>query len=707
MNAKQSIAQRRLTYLRDKRASQLIREIADLYLDEYCDYDRTLADTVSLLVETDADRDAVAVAVLRGLRHKVRIAGERVSERLSPSIADLYRGAERLDALSINVGRGDVQAANSNQRIDFSRILVAMVDDPRVVVIHLAELLVQMRDARRLAESDREALAKQVLSVYAPLANKLGMWRFKWELEDLSFKYLNRPEYDRIVRYLDGRRAEREAYIRDFVDELQSLMHKSDIRAVVNGRAKHLYGIWRKLNRKGVDFDNIFDVRAFRILVDDIGSCYAALGAVHASWPVISGEFDDYVAAPKPNGYQSLHTAIVGPNSKTVEVQIRTWQMHNDCEFGVAAHWLYKDEGKSAAYQEGKIRLLRQLLEWKAEVTESDSDADEDDESLLAKTYAFTPAGKVVELPAFSTPIDFAYYIHTEVGHRCRGARVNDRMVPLTHVLKTGDWVEIQTVKSGGPSRDWLSSSHNFAVSARAKGSIRHWFRLEEYGRYEAEGRALLERELGRHGLSKTNLDKLALSNGFKNTRAFFAAIGAKELKPAAAISSLIIPDPVDPEIRLNRRTFEPESPSLSILGVENLLANHASCCNPLPGDDVIGYITASRGISIHKRSCGNLRRMLESHPDRLLPVDWEYDKEKKYPVDFELLAEGRSGLLQDITASISDSGVSLVSINTPHIRQNEVNRIGMTVEISSALELNKALARLKTVDRVLRVRRL
>ena len=690
-----------------ERAVNLIREVTDLFAVETCVINRTLTDTVSLLIDTDADQDSSMVAILRGYRDTLPIRKEAVRKRLGGSVADLYQSAERLDTLSVNMGRVDVQDAASNQQIDFSRILITMVDDPRVVNIHLAELLVQMREAKSLSEAAQQSLAKQVLSVYTPLANKLGMWRFKWELEDLSFKYTNRAEFDRIAYQLDGRRVEREAYIDTFVAELQSLMDNSNIDATVNGRAKHVYGIWRKLNRKNVQFDSLFDVRAVRILVNDIASCYAALGAVHASWTAVENEFDDYISAPKPNGYQSLHTAIYGPDSKTVEVQIRTWQMHNDCEFGVAAHWLYKEDNNSSIYQEGKIRLLRQLMEWKEDVADSQpNDTSKSDDSNLASTYVFTPAGKVVELPAFSTPIDFAYAIHTEVGHRCRGARVNGRIVSLTQVLKTGDWVEIQTVKSGGPSRDWLSSNQNFVVSSRAKARIRRWFKLEEYSRYEAQGRTLLEKEIAKHGLSKINFDKLALSNGYKNSEIFLAAIGMKELKATHAISSLIESESEESEIKLSKRGLEPNAPALSILGIGNLLTNHASCCGPLPGDDVIGYVTVSRGVTIHKRDCGNIKRMLETHPDRLLPVDWEYNHSTNYPVDLEMIAEGRSGLLQEITSVMSNLSVSLIALNTPHIRPNEVGRISMTIEISTAVELKNVLARLKGLDRVIRVRR-
>lgn len=688
-------------------ARNLIGEVCSQFTAESLVDDHELVNVVALLMQNDVDGDTISVSVLRGLRKTLTIRQEQIRKKLQSSVAELYQGTEKLDAISINFGRGQVQTSASNKKIDFSRILVAMVDDPRVVVIQLAELLVQMREAKHLPVEQRQSLAKQVTAIYTPLANKLGMWRFKWELEDLSFKYTNRTEFDRIARQLDGRRTEREAFIHSFVYQVQSLMDKSNIDAEVNGRAKHVYGIWRKLNQKGMQFDHLFDVRAVRILVDDIASCYAALGAVHASWSAVDGEFDDYIAVPKPNGYRSLHTAIYGPDSKIVEVQIRTRQMHNDCEFGVAAHWIYKEDAKSAPYQERKIRLLRQLMAWKDEVANGGpSEPDDAEGEMPPNTYVFTPAGKVVELPAYSTPIDFAYSIHTEVGHRCRGAIVNGRMVPLTHVLNTGDWVEIQTVKSGGPSRDWLTSQYKFVVSARAKACIRRWFKLEEYGRYEAQGRAILDKEVAKHGLSKVNYDRLALANGYKNSQVFLAAIGMKELKLAHAIVSLVEQTPVDQEIKLSKRPVESDSPPLSIFGVGNLLTNHASCCGPLPGDDVIGYVTVSRGITIHKRNCGNIRRMLETHPDRLVPVDWEYDRLLKHPVDIELLVEGHSKLLQEITATTSDMGVNLIALNTTRVKQNDIGKISLTVEISTADELKNVLARLRGIDQVIRARR-
>ena len=690
----------------------LVSEVCENYTGDPFTYERSLVDVISLLAEVEADWEMAAVAALRGMKTGKKIQLEQIRKKFDASSCQLYEGTLQLDSISLTVERGDVQKASAARPIDLSRILIAMVDDARVIVIHLAELLVHMREAKELPEPARQSLAKQILSIYTPLANKLGIWRMKWELEDLSFKYLNRLEFDRIALQLDERRIEREGYIQKFVGQLNSLMVKSKIQATVNGRAKHIYGIWRKLNQKGVKFDHIFDVRAVRILVDDIASCYAALGAVHASWTSVAGEFDDYIAMPKSNGYRSLHTAVFGPDSKVVEVQIRTVEMHNDCEFGVSAHWKYKESAKSNSYQDEKVNLLRQLLDWKAEVAGTfDRNLSSTADSVNEEIYVFTPAGNVVELPVHSTPIDFAYAIHTEVGHRCRGAQVNNKIVPLTHELKTGDWVQIRTVKSGGPSRDWLNSHQKFTVSARARNRIRRWFKLEEYGRYQALGKTLLEKELNRHGLSKTNLEKLAVDNDFRRSQDLFTAIGLKELKPTHAVACLIEKDSdktQDQEFHINLpRPTDTSTASLSILGVDNLLTNHASCCGPLPGDDVVGYVTVSRGITIHRRNCGNIKRMVENHPDRMVSVDWQYDNDLKHAVDIELVAEGHHALLQDITAAVAELGFHLVAVNTTRIKTSELGKIYLTVEVGSAGELKKTLGRLLRIERVVKARRI
>lgn len=698
--------------VRDEGIARLISQVCEAYSPTApCVAPESLPDVVSLLNETDTDQDMSTVAVLRGVEFDSGMNIERIRKKFGHGAEQLYRGALQLDGISLSVGSSDIQNTSAADRIDLSKVLIAVVDDPRVVTIQLAELLVRMRNARDLPEHESKELANQVLSVHTRLANKLGMWRMKWELEDLSFKCLNRTEFNRIARQLDERRIEREKFIEEFVERLQNLMDKTKIRACVNGRAKHIYGIWKKQNRKNVNFDDIYDVRAVRILVKDVESCYAALGAVHARWIAVSAEYDDYIATPKVNGYQSLHTAVYGPNDKIVEVQIRTEQMHNDCEYGVAAHWKYKDASKSTDYQSTKVTLLRQLMDWRSEVAqELSTDVERRQTSPDGEIYVFSPAGKVVELPSGATPIDFAYAIHTEVGHRCRGATVNGKIVPLTTALKTGDWVEIRTANKGGPSRDWLSSHHKYVNSTRAKSQIRRWFKLEEYGRYQSQGKAALDREFLRHGMTKVNLDKLAADNGFRRSGELLAAVGMGELKPAHAVAVLLKKD--DDSQRHDDDAIKaaemPDGPvrTVSMLGVDNLLTHYALCCRPLPGDDVLGYVTTSRGITVHRSDCGNIERMLQRNPDRMVSVELRSEQGDRFPVELELIGENHPQLSNDVVAAISELGCNLTSVNTSGIKSSILKRIELSVEIENTQGVKTLLRKLRSLDRVERARR-
>ncbi len=665
---------------------------------------------MELLAEAGADDEMITVAVLRSVRLDQQVVPERLEKKFGVAVRQLYAGVQQLDGISLSIGDRSMQRSSGVDRNDLSKVLVAVVDDPRVVVIHLAEMVVRLRNAGQLALSDRLRFARQTLMIHTPLANKLGIWRMKWELEDLSFKYLQRPDYDRIARQLDERRSEREQYIDAFVATLQTLMHKSKIKASVSGRAKHIYGIWRKLNRKGLEFDRIFDIRAVRILVQDVSSCYAALGAVHASWPAVAGEYDDYIAAPKANGYQSLHTAVYGSDDKIVEVQIRTAAMHRDCEFGVAAHWKYKDPSKSSVQQDRKVELLRQLIDWRSEISAELNARAEQDHAGTAEIYVFSPAGKVVALPAGATPIDFAYAIHTEIGHRCRGALVNGKMVPLTGTLHSGDWVEIKTANRGGPSRDWLSAHTGFTVSARAKACIRRWFKQEEYGRYQAQGKVLLDKEILRRNLGKISFDKLAYDNGFRRSADLLAAVGMGELKPTHALADLISAAPIspeqpEPELRIDR-VAEGASQTLTVMGVDNLLISYASCCRPLPGDDVVGYVTVTRGITVHRRNCGNIARMAENNPDRLISVNLNEAGEAIYPVDIELLARHSPQLLKDVVAAVAELGFTLAAVQAPPAAIGALQKIQLAVQISSTAGLRSVLSRLRRIEQVETVKR-
>ena len=668
-------------------------------------------EAVELLGSLDADADMLTVAVLRQSENRTAIDSERVEKVFGGSAKTLFEGAGKLDQISPTTFDGTPHKPDFWRSVSVNRMIVAMVDDPRVVIVRLAEQLILLRAAREFDEDEKRAIAEHTMTLFAPLANRLGVWRLKWQLEDLSLKYLDRPTFDKLARLLLDRRVEREQYVDGFVQQLRVLMDKSNIQATVNGRAKHIFGIWRKLNQKGVSFEKIFDVRAVRILVDDISTCYEALGAVHAKWQRISEEFDDYIAVPKTNGYQSIHTAVIGPQDKVVEVQIRTREMHHEAEIGLSAHWKYKENRRSASLQDDKVRWLRQLLEWRDEVfRQSASGKSQQEYAQEESIYVFTPAGNVVELPMLATPIDFAYFIHTEVGHRCRGAKVNGRIVPLTYQLQTGDWVEIRTIKSGGPSRDWLNLQRGFIVTSRARSRIARWFKLEEYGRYQVAGKAALEKEIKRRGIAQVNFDKLASENGFRRPLDLYIAIGIKELKVSHALECLdqkLETDEVFDDFSEKARRSEPASmASVSILGSGSMLTNLASCCGPLPGDDVVGYVTVARGITVHKRTCGNMTRMLEKHPDRKLEVDWGGTEKQAWPTEIEITAVGRSNLLQDITTIVADSGSPLLSVNSTTLRKSQVGKILITVEVHSGKELNRIIGSLRKIEDVYRVRR-
>lgn len=673
---------------------------------------RKARETVELLGSLDADADMLTVAVLRQSENRTAIDSERVEKVFGSSAKALFEGAGKLDQISPTTFDGTPHKPNFWRSVSVNRMIVAMVDDPRVVIVRLAEQLILLRAAREFSEDEKRAIAEHTMALFAPLANRLGIWRLKWQLEDLSLKYLDRPTFDKLARLLLDRRVEREQYVDGFVQQLRVLMDKSNIQATVNGRAKHIFGIWRKQNQKGVGFEKIFDVRAVRILVDDISTCYEALGAVHAKWQRISEEFDDYIAVPKTNGYQSIHTAVIGPQDKVVEVQIRTWEMHHEAEIGLSAHWKYKENRKSAPLQDDKVRWLRQLLEWRDELYRQSAPGKSQQEYAQEENiYVFTPAGNVVELPMLATPIDFAYFIHTEVGHRCRGAKVNGRIVPLTYQLQTGDWVEIRTVKSGGPSRDWLNLQRGFIVTSRARSRIARWFKLEEYGRYQTTGKTALEKEIKRRGIAQVNFDKLASENGFRRPLDLYTAIGMKELKVAHALEcldkkNLEAEEEFDDFSEKARHSEPTPMTSVSILGSGSMLTNLASCCGPLPGDDVVGYVTVARGITVHKRTCGNMTRMLEKHPDRKLEVDWGGTEKQAWPTEIEITAVGRSNLLQDITTVVADSGSPLLSVNSTTLRKSQVGKILITVEVHSGKELNRLIGSLRKIEDVYRVRR-
>ena len=668
---------------------------------------QTASERLDILRGIGVDDEALAAAWLYTLVEAEVTTLERIRRQVQPVLAELVTGVKRMDLISDRSGP-DSRASGEN----FRKMLISMIDDVRVVLVRLACQLHRLRRARGAANDEqRQAMGRETLEMFAPLANRLGIWQIKWELEDYAFRYLYPDTYKSLAKRLAEKRVDRERYIENFLDILKNRLASAGVEADVAGRPKHIYSIYRKMQKKGLEFENIYDVRAVRILADNVNDCYAALGLVHTEWPHVAGEFDDYIATPKENGYRSIHTAVVGPEGKIVEVQIRTHEMHNENELGIAAHWRYKENSGRDDSTDSKILWLRQLLEWKDEIGD-DRDLVEQfkNDTAEERIYVFSPKGKVVDLPAGSTPLDFAYAIHTAVGHQCRGARVNGRMVTLGYQLKTGEQVDILTQRNGSPSRDWLNSSLGFIHTQKARSRIQRWFKEADYNHNLAAGRASLERELYRLGATDASFEKLASANNYRKVDDFLAAIGSGDLKLVKAVSSLRTgetradkPEDVLPF----RSSSTPEKDrGMEVQGVGNLLTQFASCCNPLPGDEIVGYITQNRGITIHRRDCSNILKLDESREDRLIQVEWGRAKTDTFPVNIEISAVDRKGLLYDVSRVVADAGVNVLSTATQSRARDHTARMNIRIEIADVQQLSQLLGKIAMVPNVTDVRR-
>lgn len=661
-----------------------------------------------ILADLNMDTESIIAAILHDTVEDTRVTLEQLEENFGETVAKLVDGVTKMG----QIGRfRDQQHKEMHHAESVRKLLLAMVEDVRVVLIKLADRLHNMRTLKHLSESRQRRIARETLEIYAPLANRLGIGQIKWELEDLSLRYLDPEIYRDIATSLDERRLDREAYIQKVVDRLNRELEKVGIKAEIDGRAKHIFSIWKKMRRKNLDFHQIFDVRAVRILVDRVADCYAALGIVHSLWHHIPREFDDYIANPKENNYRSLHTAVVGPAGKTLEVQIRTRDMHEHAELGVAAHWRYKEGTKFDAAFEQKIAWMRQLLEWKDEESSAvdfidrfKSEAGED------RVYVLTPQGQVLDMPQGATPLDFAYYIHTELGHRCRGAKVNSRMVPLTYELKSGDQVEVLTTRSGAPSRDWLSPHLGYLRTSRARAKVRHWFRLQDFDLNVAAGRTVLERELNRIGINDLAWEELADKLHQENVDEMLAAIGKGDLNTPQIVrvaTELTAPPVTVEELPIPRpRKRSQVKDSVRIEGVGNLLTHMAQCCHPVPNDPIVGYITRGRGVTVHRRDCANILRLQNDERERIIEVDWGGQDEATYPVDISILAYDRSGLLRDITSVLASEKINVIGVNTHTDKKDHAAHMLLTVEIEDLTELSRVLSRIGQLPNVIEARR-
>lgn len=668
-----------------------------------------LADTLEALARLEADADMVAAAVVFAAR-----------DWAGPLMQELQRDFPRVAALVDGLqASGQVWALHAERGGDgnhegLRRLLLAIVRDLRVVPILLAQQLAQMRAAAGAPEAERIALAKLTRDIHAPLANRLGIWQLKWELEDLAFRHLEPETYRQIARLLDDKRSARERFIEQVRQQLEEAMEAQGIRAEIAGRPKHIYSIWKKMRAKDIPFGELYDLRAVRVLVDDVPACYAALGVVHALWTPIPSEFDDYIARPKRNDYRSLHTAVIGPEGKNLEVQIRTFEMHEQAELGVAAHWRYKEGGAGDAALERKIEWMRRLLDAHQEGSGDAALASALDTELVEdRIYTLTPMGEVIDLPHGATPLDFAYHVHTMVGHRCRGAKVNGRIVPLDHRLTSGDRVEILTGKTAEPRRDWLVAANGYLASARSREKVRNWFHKLDRARNEQDGREMLERELRRLGLLQADLAPALRKFRAAAVEDLHVQVALGDVGPHQVARALL-----EHEAEAKRSAEEPPvaaprpprrkpsgSAEFSVVGVDNLLVQVARCCQPLPGEQIGGYLTRGRGVSVHRSDCASYLRLVAREPQRALPVDWG-NARGSHEVDIAVEGVDRKYLLKDVTNLIAQEDAHVHAISSERPKTSAQVRLRLQVRVQDFGQLSRLLGKMESIPGVERAYR-
>ena len=677
----------------------------------------------NILADLRVPPEVVAAGLLHDTVEDTSVTLEDIRRDFGDTVANLVNGVTKLTKLP-RVSRGDQHADDDGRNGSgpleepdhpkqrkqdlksetLRKTFLAMGDDVRVVLIKLADRLHNMRTLHHTPEEKQKRIAKETLDIFAPLANRLGIWQIKWELEDLGFRYVNPEKYKEIANQLKEKRPDREAKIEVIKEALLKLLAKHNIHAEISGRPKHIYSIYKKMTQKGKPFDLVRDVRAVRLIVPDVPACYAALGVIHTHWRPIPGEFDDYIAAPKDNFYQSLHTAVIYDDKRPLEVQIRTAEMHMNAEYGIASHWRYKEGGRTSdkVYEE-RINWLRSMMEWRSEV----NDAHEFVEGMKTdvfqdRVYVFTPRGDIIDLSAGSTPIDFAYHVHTDIGHRCRGARVNGKLVPLYQELKTGDQVEILTAKRGGPSRDWLNPNLGLVKTQRARSKIKTWFKKQEVEQNLSQGRASLEHELQKLGITEMNFETMARELGFKIPDELFIALGTGDLSISRVIRRFAETEKSTDVLVAGTQAKESISTdSIDVVGLKGLLSQMARCCTPMPGDQIVGYITRGRGATIHRQDCPNILRLKDR--ERLLQVSWG-KVESTYPIPIKVKAYDRQGLMGDISTLLDGEGVNIADVSVNINRT--VADLSLIVEVKTLDQLSRILTRIENLPNVLEAHR-
>jgi GTP pyrophosphokinase len=652
-----------------------------------------------LLVQ-GADPETIAAALISQAIPERELDLEAVQAAFGAELAGLLRGITRAGRIeALNAAGVDLE--------QLRKMLLAMAEDVRVVLIKLAERVIFLRSLTKADEELRRNAGRQTLELFAPLANRLGVAEIKWELEDFSFRYTEPDLYRKIAQLIDEKRFDREAYIQRVISRLHEELDAMGVKAAIQGRPKHIYSIWRKMRGKNLPFEKLYDIRAVRVIVGNLRDCYTVLGVVHDLWTPLEGEFDDYIAHPKSNEYRSLHTAVIGPEGRTLEVQVRTEEMHQHSEHGVAAHWRYKEGKRSDKKFDARIAWLRQVLAWRNELFEGETSARA--APLFDDTiYVLTPQGRVVDLPAGSTPVDFAYHVHTDLGHRCRGAKVDGQMVPLQYKLQNAQRVEIMTVKEGGPSRDWLSPQLGYLASPRAIAKVRQWFRHEDHERDAAAGRTALEKDLQRLGATGESHARIAAAAGFASLDEFFAAMGRGEVSSRQveiAVRGGPAPAPAAPPPMVAPRSDKASSGVL-VLGVNNIATLVAKCCKPVPPDAIVGFVTRMRGVTVHRQDCPNITGLAPEQRERLMAADWgKTAQEAAFSVDLEVVAVDRQGLLRDISEAISRERINVTAVNTLSRGAHAFMRF--TLQVSSADGIQRVLRQVKDVPGVDSARRL
>ena len=661
---------------------------------------------------TESSELALALLVRAALTHGTLLS-EQAAAALGEAPTAIASALMRLGNLGLPRDWSPERGLDTRQTETLRKMLLAVVSDPRLVLARTAEELVALRHARNLPAAERARRALEARAIYAPLANRLGVWQLKWELEDLAFRYLEADEYRRVAAALNERRADRERFIEALCEELRAQLQSAGIEAQVYGRPKHIYSIYRKMQRKQLDFAQLFDVRAVRVVVSSVPECYAALGIVHGRWPYIPGEFDDYIATPKGNGYRSIHTAVIGPQARSLEVQIRTREMHEHAELGVAAHWSYKEGGPRDAHYQRKIEWVRRLLE---PPDGSRANADRDliegmrTELFEDRVYVLTPKGEVIDLPHGATPLDFAYQVHTALGHRCRGAKANGRIVPLTHQLVNGEIIEIITAKHEAPSRDWLAPEQGYLVSARNRSKVRAWFRKQDVGDNRRAGRAIAERELARIGARAEQLNALARELKVRDPEQLYELLGEGEITVTQllqAASRLFEPSAPLPLVRPARPAGgRRRSSPVEIEGVGDLPITLARCCAPLRPQPITGYVTLGRGVTVHRSDCASFARMSALKPDRVLKVEWASAHAEAMNVVLAVSAYDRRGLLRDLSDVLAVERLSIDAATTRTDHETGLAHFALTVAVRDLEQLARVLRHLSGVANVIAARR-